>query len=47
MQRIDPEKREEWEYQMYQPLPGHEPTEMQLQVEGDAFMAAMGALRKG
>ena len=44
LDRVDPEKREEWEMQLDLPLPGEEdrePSEAVLEMEGQNFMAAM------
>jgi len=45
VERINPEKREEWEAQMMAPLPGESPavvSDAVVEAEGAAFMAAMG-----
>jgi hypothetical protein len=42
--RIEPEKREEWEAMLNDPLPGEKPAEAtprQIEQEGMDFMAAM------
>lgn len=43
VERIGPEKREEWEYQMKMPLPGQEKraTPAQIEDEGESFMQMM------
>lgn len=44
VERIDPEKREEWDMMLSAALPGQEkaePTEQQMEQEGADFMAAM------
>jgi len=44
VQRIDPDKREEWEVDLESPLPGREkakPSERTIEREGADFMAAM------
>lgn len=40
---IDPEKREDWEYQMNAPIPGRETqvSEATAEVEGEGFLAMM------
>jgi hypothetical protein len=47
--RIDPEKIEQVEFQLNQPLPGEEKkvSVMQQEDDGASFMAAMGALKGG
>jgi hypothetical protein len=51
--RIDPEKLEDWIIQMNEPLPSQmrngkpQPTEAQLQAEGESFMALMAQTKKG
>lgn len=50
--RIDPEKREQWDIQLAEPLPGREkdkPSEATIEAEGAGFMALMAteAARKG
>jgi len=44
VERIDPEKREQWEAQLVEPLPGQEkapPTPFQAEDEAADFMATM------
>lgn len=44
VQHMTPEKREEWDFMLNAPLPGHEqaaPTETVIEAEGEAFMAVM------
>lgn len=44
VERIDPEKREDWERMLEAPLPGMEkakPTEVMIEAEGASFMALM------
>lgn len=44
VERIEPEKREQWEMMLTEPLPGMEkaaPTSIQAEDEGADFMAAM------
>jgi hypothetical protein len=46
VERVDPEKREQWEAELTAVLPGREkakPTDRQLEQEGADFMAAMMA----
>jgi hypothetical protein len=52
VERVAPDKREEWQQQLEAPFPGMEkaaPTERQIEVEGADFMAtlAMHQSRKG
>jgi len=44
VKRIDPEKREEWEMGLYEPLPGRKPTPAQIEKEGEDFMNFMSSL---
>ncbi len=42
--RIDPEKREQWDIQLVEPLPGREktkPSDATIELEGAGFMALM------
>jgi len=41
---IDPEKREEWERMLNEPIPGREPTPLQLEQEAEDFMSFMGMM---
>jgi hypothetical protein len=46
VERIPPEKREQWEIDLAAPLPGQEraaPTPFQAETEGADFMATMAA----
>jgi hypothetical protein len=46
VERIPPDKMEEWLYMLEAPLPGREnkPTPIDREREGEDFMAAMAAL---
>lgn len=41
VERLDPEKREEWEAMLMSPLPGIEPSPREIEAEGENFMALM------
>ena len=47
--RIDPERREEWEAMLNDPLPGEEakPSDTDLEMDGDSFMSAMTLMTGG
>lgn len=48
VKRIDPEKREEWDAMLEAPIPGlsTEPSEAQIEAEGQSFMALMAAVEE-
>lgn len=47
VERINPEKLEQWQWELEQPLPGQEkkPTEGQTEDEGQGFMDFMAGMR--
>jgi hypothetical protein len=47
LNRIEPDRREEWIHMLNAPLSGSEsePSEYEVEAEGDMFMAAMGTLK--
>lgn len=47
VERIDPEKREEWEMQLNEPFYNDTPTQAQLEREAEGFMALMGSNMPG
>lgn len=44
VERLDPEKREEWEMGLADPLPGREPSPAQIEREGEDFMNFMSTM---
>jgi hypothetical protein len=47
LNRVPPEKHEEWLHMLNKPLPGSEsePSQQEVEAEGELFMAAMGNLK--